>query len=78
MKFLSKYKLTFIGLVVGAVAGYAYYHFIGCSAGTCPITSHPFNSTAYGSVMGGLLFSIFRKEESRNKTFKDEKQQNNN
>jgi uncharacterized membrane protein YdjX (TVP38/TMEM64 family) len=78
MKFLSKYKLTFIGVAVGAVAGYAYYYFVGCSSGTCPITSHPFNSTAYGAIMGALLFTSFKKENSNNKKFKDEKQQNGN
>ena len=78
MKFLFKYKLTFIGVAVGAIAGYAYYYFVGCSSGTCPITSHPFNSTAYGAIMGALLFTSFKKENSNNKKFKDEKQQNGN
>ncbi|MDR0794366.1 MAG: DUF6132 family protein [Chitinophagaceae bacterium] len=65
-----KYKLIIIGVLVGAVAGYAYYHFIGCASGTCPITSRPVNSTAYGALMGGLLFSIFKKEstQTKNKT----------
>ncbi len=47
------------GLLAGALAGYAYYYFIGCNTGTCPITSRPLNSTLYGAVMGGLLFSMF-------------------
>lgn len=51
--------ITSIGVLVGAVCGYAYYHFIGCASGTCAITSKPFNSTLYGSLMGGLLFNIF-------------------
>lgn len=78
MKFLSKYKLTFIGVAVGAVAGYAYYYFVGCSSGTCPITSHPLNSTVYGAIMGALLFTVFKKEESNNKNFKNENRQNSN
>ena len=45
-----------IGLGIGAVAGYAYYYFIGCQSGTCRITSSPVNSTLYGIVMGVLLF----------------------
>ncbi|MCX6290608.1 MAG: DUF6132 family protein [Bacteroidetes bacterium] len=63
MNFISKNKLTLIGIVIGATGGYLYYHFIGCSGGTCPITSKPLNSTLYGSVMGGLLFSMFQKEK---------------
>jgi len=30
-----------IGPIVGAVIGFAYYKFIGCSSGVCPITSSP-------------------------------------
>ena len=45
-----------IGVVVGAIAGYAYYYFIGCSSGSCAITSNPVNSTLYGIVFGALLF----------------------
>ncbi|MHA4740663.1 DUF6132 family protein [Dyadobacter sp. MSC1_007] len=47
----------FAGIAIGSVLGYLYYHFIGCSSGTCPITSNPVNSTLYGAVMGGLLIS---------------------
>ncbi|HRP55796.1 DUF6132 family protein [Agriterribacter sp.] len=57
---LSKYRLTIIGILVGAAGGYLYYHFIGCNSGTCAITSKPLNSTLYGAVMGGLLFNIFK------------------
>ncbi|HEY8658034.1 MAG TPA: DUF6132 family protein [Hanamia sp.] len=63
MNFISKNKLVLIGILTGAIGGYLYYHFIGCATGTCPITSKPFNSTIYGAVMGGLLFSIFKKEK---------------
>jgi hypothetical protein len=61
---MKKYTLTIIGVLVGAIGGYLYYHFVGCSSGTCPITSKPLNSTLYGAMMGGLLFNIFKKEEN--------------
>lgn len=57
-----KYKLEIIGVVLGAAAGYAYYHFVGCDSGTCAITSKPVNSTLYGAMMGGLFFGLFRKQ----------------
>ena len=55
--------LTSIGVVVGAIVGYAYYYYVGCASGTCAITSKPINSTLYGSLMGGLLFNLFVKEK---------------
>lgn len=51
--------ITGIGIVAGLIAGYAYYHFVGCNSGTCAITSRPLNSTLYGGMMGGLLFNMF-------------------
>ncbi len=63
MKYLSKYKITIIGLILGALGGYLYYHFIGCVSGTCAITSKPLNSTLYGAMMGGLLFNMFQNEK---------------
>ncbi len=63
MTFLHKYKLGILGLVVGGVLGYAYYYFIGCNTGSCAITSKPLNSTAYGMVMGYLMFSVFQKSK---------------
>lgn len=62
MNFLNKNKLTIIGVFLGAIGGYLYYHYVGCASGTCPITSKPLNSTLYGAVMGSLLFNIFKKE----------------
>jgi hypothetical protein len=61
MNLISKHKLTIIGVMVGAIGGYLYFHFIGCSSGSCAITSHPVNSTLYGAVMGGLLLNTFQK-----------------
>jgi len=47
-----------IGIVLGAAAGFAYYKFVGCSTGACPITSNPFISTIYGAVMGALASGV--------------------
>ncbi len=43
-----------IGVVIGGLLGYGMYRFIGCSTGTCPITSNPWVSTIFGMVIGGL------------------------
>ncbi len=59
--FIKKFKLGLIGIVLGGILGYAYYHFIGCNTGTCAITSKPINSSVYGMVMGYLILSTFEK-----------------
>lgn len=73
MKFVVRYKLVFIGLIFGAIAGYAYYHFVGCASGTCSITSKPLNSTLYGAIMGGLLFIGDHKSKAQKNKEEDEK-----
>jgi len=57
-----KNKLSIIGIVIGAIAGFLYWKFIGCASGRCMITSKPINSTLYGALMGYLIFNIFKKE----------------
>jgi uncharacterized membrane protein YpjA len=61
-KFLNKNWLYLVGAFVGAIAGYIYYKQVGCSTGTCMITSKPLNSTVYFAVMGALVFGMFKKE----------------
>jgi hypothetical protein len=61
---LNKYKLTILGVIIGGIGGYLYYHFIGCNSGTCMITSRPVNSTLYGALMGGLFLNIFKKQST--------------
>lgn len=39
----------------GALLGFAYHKFVGCSTGTCPITANPWSSTLYGALLGFLL-----------------------
>jgi hypothetical protein len=57
--------ITGIGIVIGALAGYAYYFYVGCTSGTCAITSKPINSTLYGALMGGLVFNMFVKDTKK-------------
>jgi hypothetical protein len=63
LKWLLNNKLLVAGILIGAVGGLMYWKFVGCTTGTCPITSKWPNSTAYGAMMGGLLFSLFKKQQ---------------
>jgi hypothetical protein len=47
-----------IGIVIGAILGFGYYKLVGCSSGTCPITSNPWISTLYGAVMGAVVAGV--------------------
>lgn len=46
---------TLLSALIGAGAGYAYYHYIGCISGTCPIQTNPYLSTLFGAVMAMLI-----------------------
>lgn len=53
------------GAIAGALAGFFYWQQIGCSSGTCAITSKPLNSTLYFALMGALLFGMFKREPKK-------------
>ena len=63
--FFTKHRLKIAGIVIGAIAGYLYYYYVGCVSGTCPITSNPWRMTIYGAILGLLLFDIFKKEPKK-------------
>lgn len=64
MKWILQNKLLAAGIIIGAIGGFIYWKLVGCNSGTCPITSKWHNSIAYGAVMGGLFFSMFKKEKN--------------
>lgn len=59
MKWLRKNMLLVTGVIIGATGGFIYWKFVGCNHG-CPIQSNPYRMTAWGAIMGGLIFSIFQ------------------
>jgi hypothetical protein len=46
---------TLIGIAAGGLIGFAWYKFVGCRTGACPLTSNPWISTIYGAVLGSLF-----------------------
>jgi hypothetical protein len=45
----------FIAIFVGGFAGFLYYHFIGCSSGSCAITGNIYMSIIFGGLLGLFL-----------------------
>lgn len=56
-KYLKEHKLEvrIISTIIGAGLGFAYYKFVGCKSGACPITSNPYISTLWGALIGFLV-----------------------
>jgi len=54
---ISKNKLTLTGILLGTIGGYIYWYYWGCEQG-CTIKSVWWRMSAWGAIMGGLLFSI--------------------
>ncbi len=72
-KWVNNNLLYLAGAALGAIAGYLYWQQIGCSSGTCMITSKPVNSSLYGALMGALLLGMFKNKKKVLKE-KEEKQ----
>lgn len=60
--FIIKKVLPVLG---GALLGYAYYYFIGCYSGTCPITSNPYISTFYGALIAFIMVLPIKKKNEQ-------------
>jgi hypothetical protein len=54
-KSLTLIRKRMIAGAAGTIAGFLYYHYIGCMSGTCAITSNPYISSIYGAAIGMLL-----------------------
>jgi len=59
---MKKYIPLALGIVLGGLAGFVYWYYIGCNSGSCAITSSPVNSSIYGAVMGIFIANLFQKE----------------
>jgi len=59
-KYLKVFTLfSIIGLLLGAIGGFIYYMQVGCSSGSCAISSNPYASIAWGAAMGYLIGDMF-------------------
>lgn len=44
-----------LGGVLGAAVGFAFYKFVGCRTGTCPLSANPFIAMFIWGMTGVLL-----------------------
>jgi len=58
---------TLTGLLLGMIAGFLYWKYIGCSTGTCPLTSSWKIMLVYGGLVGGLLGNMIQDIIKKNK-----------
>lgn len=59
---MIKHKISILLSVIGAIAGYLYWNYVGCKSGSCAITSVWWRSTLYGMLMGWLLGGIINEQ----------------
>jgi len=66
--FLKKNLYRIIFIILGAVAGFLYWKFVGCESGTCKIKSVWYWSTLYGGIfgylIGDIIMGLFRKSKT--------------
>ncbi len=62
-----------IGMLGGGALGFAAYKFIGCTSGTCPLTSNPWVSTLLGLGLGAMFTSKPNPTEQKTKPKEDRK-----
>ena len=62
MKMINNNHVYDMIIIGGALVGLGYYYAVGCSTGSCPITSNPIITMIYMGVVGLLLSEIFGKE----------------
>lgn len=53
--FSKRFLKPLISAGIGALLGFLYYYFIGCTSGQCAITSNPYMSMIWGGLIGYFL-----------------------
>jgi len=55
METIRKKRIALSFLVLGAIGGFLYWRFVGCTSGTCAIKSVWYWSTLWGAAVGYLV-----------------------
>ena len=56
------------GAALGAAAGAAYAHFVGCSTGTCPLTSNVSTAALFFGFAGAVVGLPGRRADGRRRS----------
>lgn len=69
MDLIKRKKMALIFLTVGAIGGFLYWKFVGCTSGTCLIKSVWYWSSiwgaAFGYVVGDIINDFILKRKKR-------------
>jgi hypothetical protein len=71
MEVIKKYRIQILFTLIGVIAGYLYWHFIGCTSGSCPIFSRWHLTMLYGGFFGYFIgdtlnnFLVKKKQNSQ-------------
>ena len=63
--FIKKYWKYAAFTAAGALVGFAYWRFVGCRSGSCPITANWQTSVLFGSMIGFLAVPTSRKDKKQ-------------
>ena len=53
--FITKHKFGLLLIIPGIIAGYLYWKYVGCTSGTCAITSSWHTMVLFGGLIGYFL-----------------------
>jgi hypothetical protein len=72
--FSQKYWKYALFAFIGAGLGFAYWRFIGCTSGSCPLTSNWQSTTLFGGLIG--VFAVPGKSKVKEETAKTDDNSN--
>lgn len=73
MEIIKQKKIALIFLVLGAIGGFLYWKFVGCTSGTCAIKSVWYWSTLWGAAVGYLVGDFINDLLAKSKKKKEKK-----
>ncbi|MGC9332183.1 MAG: hypothetical protein ACP5DZ_09970 [Bacteroidales bacterium] len=70
-QFIKKHKFALWFILSGLIAGWAYYYFVGCLTGTCPLQKLWYYDMALGGLGGMIIGDVIDTQLKKRKTKTD-------